>query len=189
MASTPPVSTTIPGGFPLPPTLPTVSATTPSPVANTIVTTPPVSTWSREAATALIAKEYSSFGGFLPELFNDPTSTYAKALDWVLDPTKDLLQVTEPAAFLQRYTLVHFYYATTSSGAWLSCNPPVFELGETATCIFQQLVNEHPKSYFAIPSKRWLSDVHECSWAGIVCDDSMSVTEIALGTSSFPSFA
>ena len=99
----------------------------------------------------------------------DPNSVLARAANWIIneDPMK---LPPEADNLIQRYLLAEFYIATTEDRPWLACNPPVEE--ETDSCIFPRLAQVYPEiEYENITWGRWLSGTHECSWAGVLCDE------------------
>jgi hypothetical protein len=114
-------------------------------------------------------------GAQAKQLLESPLSPYAKALEWMIhqDPVQ---LVPGDANFFQRYILAYLYYATTIKGPWRSCNPALS--GEWETCTHAKGVH-----YDAVLSNRWLSSVHECMFAGIVCNHKMQVTAIQLSKS------
>ena len=96
-------------------------------------------------------------------------SPQSLAMDWIINKDPAMLQ---PGAtnLIQRYLLALFYISTTQLTPWLSCNPPVGN--ETSVCLFQKLVDTIPnETYEGVTWTRWLSAEHECSWAGIFCDE------------------
>lgn len=99
----------------------------------------------------------------------DPKSPSARAADWIIN--EDPMQLLPEADnLIQRYLLVQFYLATTEDRPWLACNPPIAD--ENNTCVFPRLAQVYPEiTYENITWGRWLSDSHECSWAGILCDE------------------
>jgi hypothetical protein len=100
---------------------------------------------------------------------DDQSSPYAKALNWIT--FTDPMQLTPDAPnFMQRYLAAYLYYATTEKRPWYSCNPPNETAGEDSNCLFQKLVGIDPPEYAPIPWNRWLSEAHECQWAGVFCD-------------------
>jgi hypothetical protein len=96
-------------------------------------------------------------------------SPQSLAMDWIINKDPAMLQ---PGAtnLIQRYLLALFYISTTQLTPWLSCNPPVGN--ETSACLFQKLVETFPnETYEGVTWTRWLSAEHECTWAGIFCDE------------------
>lgn len=95
-------------------------------------------------------------------------STYNKALDWLL--YDDPMQLPPDAQNLvQRYILALFYFQTSQQGPWRSCNPP--KVNETSACEYKKIAGISPLAFEDVPWGRWLSDLHECDWAGISCDE------------------
>lgn len=103
------------------------------------------------------------------------------ALDWIIN--EDPLQLEFDAeGLLQRYLLALFFFQTTRYEPWTTCNPPSFR--QSSTCYYTTsfvLEGEEVVSPEAEYSHRWLSDYHECWWAGIDCSGGVgNVTEIRL---------
>ena len=112
------------------------------------------------------------------EELNDPNSPYYKAYYWM--NFNDTLALTPSnETFVQRFVLASFYYSTSETAPWRSCNPPVPEFDDE-TCNYQKLVSLAPEAFQPIPWIRWLSATDECAWAGISCDDSGQVRVIEL---------
>jgi hypothetical protein len=78
--------------------------------------------------------------------------------------------------FVQRYIMAYFYYATTANGPWLTCNPVV---GNESEFCYLKLSGENE-----IAATRWLSPVHECQFAGVICNDKNHI--VGLKLSKFP---
>ena len=115
------------------------------------------------------------------EKLEDPESPYAKALEWIT--FDDPMQITPEATnFIQRYTAAYFYYATTTDGPWLSCNPPEDPWSGETACSYRKLVSVYPNTYQDYPWTAWLSNTTECEWAGVFCDDQMQIRTLDLGT-------
>ena len=93
-----------------------------------------------------------------------------KALRWILYDDPIQLDVSDSNHILQRYILVHLYFATTKNQPWLSCNP-VHQ--EPAFCYLTHRKLERR-------GRTWLSEYHECQWAGVFCNGT-EVTEIRIG--------
>ena len=91
------------------------------------------------------------------------TSTpQGKAVDWLV--YVDSMYLCPGDNYLaQRYVLAVLYYATNGHQDWLTCS----RSGDIAS-------NDCPPT-----TKRFLSNYHECSWAGIGCNGSNFVTRIA----------
>lgn len=95
-------------------------------------------------------------------------SPHALAADWLLNT--DPLQLSYDAEFLiQRYLLAFFYFSTSQRAPWKSCNPS--NSNETMECSYATLVYAFPEIQYELETKiRWLSEKHECSWAGVQCE-------------------
>lgn len=113
------------------------------------------------------------------DLLEDTLSPYAKALRWIAysDP---LALTTEEPTLMQRYIAAYFYYATSESRPWGSCNPPVE--GEDEACEYLKLVSIAPELVRSpVPgSVRWLSQAPECEWIGVFCDEFGQIRSIDL---------
>lgn len=119
---------------------------------------------------------------FGEDLLEDPNSPYAKALQWMtFDDPLELIP-SNSSNFIQRFTAVYMYYATTVGGPWRSCNPPDNPRTDSSICTYQKLTFLFPEQFDLQPSHAWLSNTHECEWAGIVCDDQKQIRSIDLGT-------
>ena len=94
------------------------------------------------------------------------------AADWIIHTDPRGLSPSDPS-FLQRYISVLFWIATTNNGQrpWRSCNPPLG--GETAGCDFLRFERQNNDDviYRPEPRTRWLTEVHECNWVGLICHD------------------
>ena len=109
-------------------------------------------------------------------------SPHGRAAKWIIEEDERELSPYDDG-LLQRFLLAVFYFTTTSNGQtpWLSCNPD-FTNSSNEMCDFQtytmnssgHVVNKPVSSY------RWLSKVHECAWAGNMCDDSNITRAIEL---------
>ena len=103
------------------------------------------------------------------EAINSLDSPQSLAMDWIINKDPANLQPDAPN-LIQRYLLALFYISTTQLTPWLSCNPPVGN--ETSVCLFQKLVQNFPnETYESVSWTRWLSAEHECTWAGVFCDE------------------
>ena len=118
---------------------------------------------------------------------------YRKALDWiVLEDPREL--TPEDDELEQRFIMAYIYFATTKNGPWATCNPinkteqialSTFSTTmESNVCGFQTVMHVTDRDrihYRPITAHRWLSDIHECSWAGVKCDEpGFYVTSIEL---------
>jgi hypothetical protein len=112
------------------------------------------------------------------DVLKDLGSPYRKALDWIIhkDPQQ---QTPENPSFLQRYFAAYMYYATSEKQPWHSCAPAVE--GENSDCIYLELLDSSSLEYIEVPWKRWLSDLSECAWAGVYCNDKEQIRAIELG--------
>jgi hypothetical protein len=126
----------------------------------------------REAIQALVGAEQ----------LESPESPYSKALEWMIH--KDPMQLVPGvhSNFVQRFIMAYFYYATTANGPWRSCNP---RLGNELEFCYRLVANtvDDLGNEDGILSFRWLSSVHECQFAGVVCNDKMEVVGINLSKS------
>jgi hypothetical protein len=112
------------------------------------------------------------------ERLNTIDSPHQKAANWIMN--EDPMQLPpESPNLIQRYLLAVFYFASTELGPWLSCNPPAE--GENSTCTYQELVQVEPGlAYGTKEWIRWLSNEHECVWAGVFCDENEYIAAIEL---------
>jgi hypothetical protein len=108
------------------------------------------------------------------EELESPDSPYARALEWMIHHDPMELVPGVDSNFVQRYITAYFYYATTTDGPWLTCNPVVGSESE-----FCYLSSEEKD----IAATRWLSAVHECQFAGVACDEKNQI--VGLGLSKF----
>lgn len=117
------------------------------------------------------------------EVLTKEGSPHEIAADWIMNV--DPMQLPPEAPnLIQRYLLAVFYYASTELGPWLSCNPP--EEGENTTCVYQELTAIEPALVYGQKEWiRWLSDEHECEWAGVYCDENDYIAAIELRKSVF----
>ena len=100
------------------------------------------------------------------------------------DPTE--LDAAELEKVNQRYLLAVFYYTMTEESQWAYCKPP--ETGESNACVHPILesygvegayYNQHERE----PTFRWLSNVDECMWGGVRCEDGRRASHLRLGKS------
>lgn len=128
---------------------------------------PPTASPTTERESKGIADQFISIVG--EAKLADRDSPHFKAADWIIN--KDPMALSPEADnLIQRYLLTLFYLSTTETKPWLSCNPPVGD--ETKECNFTKLAQVFPEvKYENMTWGRWLSDDHECSWAGILCDE------------------
>lgn len=107
-----------------------------------------------------------------------PLSPQGKAANWIMNEDPMMLEPEAPN-LIQRYLLAVFYFASTELGPWLSCNPPAD--GENSTCIYKELTQVEPGLVYGEKEWiRWLSDEHECEWAGLFCDENDYIAAIEL---------
>lgn len=112
-----------------------------------------------------------------PELLDDYTSPYKKALDWIM--FKDPMAVTpDSSRFLNRYVLAYLYYATSLKKPWTSdCAPSESKKNNCVDVFLRDAVD---KIYINRTSLRWLSSADECEWAGIYCDGFNQIRNLEL---------
>jgi hypothetical protein len=111
-------------------------------------------------------------------VLEDEDSPYAKALNWIMFDDPQQLTVDDEN-FVQRYVASYFWYATSTVAPWLSCSAATGD--ETKVCYYQRLTSTIPIMYEPFRWIRWLSEDHECKWAGVVCDDSLQIRAIEIG--------
>jgi hypothetical protein len=99
-------------------------------------------------------------------------SPYAKALEWMIHQDPVQLDPGIDSNFFQRYIMAYFYFATTANSPWRFCNPAIGN--ELEFC------NRIGASGNVIQTTRWLSSVHECQFAGVVCNLKMQVVRLEL---------
>jgi hypothetical protein len=113
------------------------------------------------------------------DIFDGRNNAYNKALDWIVfdDPA-----VTTPdnPKFFQRYLLAYFYFGTSVKKPWDSGCAPAADLN--VSCDVEITDSLVPLIKKIEKSKRWLSSVDECTWAGISCDKSSQIISIDLST-------
>jgi hypothetical protein len=113
-------------------------------------------------------------------------SPQSRALKWIMEEDERHLNYTDNG-LTQRFILALFYFITTSNGQspWRSCNPD-FTDSSNKICNFEAFSKKKKKELAYIPksSFRWLSSVHECKWAGNVCNDRNIIRFMDLGKCS-----
>ncbi|CAB9496613.1 receptor-like protein kinase precursor [Seminavis robusta] len=110
--------------------------------------------------------------------------TRQKAFDWIVNHDPMQLEYDSPN-LIQRFLLVLFYYQTTRHKPWKVCNPGATNRRSSTTNFCYQI---HPVTgdiTLDIWDDQWLSDSHECQWAGVICENAQSeekaVTDLRLG--------
>jgi hypothetical protein len=99
---------------------------------------------------------------------NDSSTPYFQAKEWILH--EDPMELLPDAPNLvQRFLLAVFYFDSHKEADWISCNRDIE--GKNETCSLQKIVGISPLEYEGVAANRWLSSLHECSWAGIFCDE------------------
>lgn len=83
----------------------------------------------------------------------------------------------------QRYLLAVFYYQMTENVPFPHCAPA--ETGEDDGCIHPVLETYaheglYTDQHMNEPAFRWLSNVEECRWAGMKCEDGVHVSKLSL---------
>ena len=126
----------------------------------------------------------------LEDIFGLESSSlpFLRARDWLKH--EDPMQlVPEDSNFVQRFTLVLFYFQTSGDegeDGWFSCGKGRPELEETDTCGFYLLIQHIPVPDYEVSIRnRWLSSTHECIWAGVTCNALNETSEIRLGEFKF----
>ncbi|CAB9528248.1 leucine Rich Repeat [Seminavis robusta] len=107
---------------------------------------------------------------------NNEDLEYKKtALQWIVNDDPMQLQPDE-GHLIQRFVLSKFYFQTSAKGPWDYCGQPT-KLQQNPLCHYGQ----HFSEYWA---SMWLSQDHECLWAGITCHwgagNERNVVEVAL---------
>ena len=95
-------------------------------------------------------------------LLNQSSDAFRKALEWIAH-TDTLMLPASHTGIMQRFILAHFYFATSTKGAWRICSPPLDS--ENDIC------SDGTKT-------RWLSGSVECLWAEVTCDSEGQVDTI-----------
>lgn len=112
------------------------------------------------------------------EVLKDPSGPHYRAKEWLIN--EDPMQLSpQDANLVQRYLLAVIYFKFREKGSWLSCGAPTEEEPDDF-CLFQKLINIFPREYRSVASYRWLSGNHECSWAGLFCDEFFQLRTIDL---------
>jgi hypothetical protein len=111
---------------------------------------------------------------------NVDDSAHDRAAHWIMYEDRQRLSPLSES-LIQRYILVLFYFKTTNNEAtpWKSCNRPRFN--EDAACDFQHFTRSPlDDSIIFEPEKatRWLSNMHECDWVGVTCDEGAIVVAL-----------
>ena len=109
---------------------------------------------------------------------------YQQALDWILHKDEMQLDFDSPDQLIQRFIMAYFYLQGSQKGPWNFCNPPQTQ-EEPQQCYYKFLKNpkRSPWSYGDnILAMKWLSNAHECQWAGVQCSSDGIITDIDIGT-------
>jgi hypothetical protein len=99
------------------------------------------------------------------KLYDQSTHHY-RALQWILYEDPKALEPEDPTLF-QRYILALFYFQTSEESPWNYCGPPDLDEEEDPDICFLGGYS----AYASTASNRWLSEVDECRWAGITCNN------------------
>ncbi len=122
-----------------------------------------------------------------PDLFDDPTTPQAQALDWisnedaifpVLCPNQDGIGCKlngQMNPMVQRYILAVFYFAMNGND-WSQCSAPD-DFESDASVEAANLECERVVTPFGVTNDRvgaessdaWLTPVNECEWGGVAC--------------------
>ncbi len=112
------------------------------------------------------------------EVLKDPQGPHYRAKEWLIN--EDPMQLSpQDRNLVQRYLLAVIYFKFREEGSWLSCDAPTEEEPDDF-CLFQKLINIFPREYRSVAWYRWLSGNHECSWAGLFCDEFFQLRTIDL---------
>ncbi|CAB9496614.1 leucine Rich Repeat [Seminavis robusta] len=95
--------------------------------------------------------------------------TRQTAFDWIVNHDPMQLGYRAPN-LVQRFVLVLFYYQTTKNKPWKVCNPPATNQRRTTTNFCYQPEYHTGDITVNIWGDQWLSDSHECQWAGVACE-------------------
>lgn len=104
-----------------------------------------------------------------PVSLRNATFPQYHALQWLLHEDGLLLCPANSKHIVQRWTLAVLYYATEGD-AWFKCSNNAFATDNCGS-----------ESPFHNGERRFLSSVHECEWAGLVCNIDRCVTEFEFG--------
>ena len=102
-----------------------------------------------------------------------------QALQWILFEDPLQLNSSQRQHLVQRFVLVLFHFQTTRFSPWTECSMSLDGQGSS-------YCNYH----FGADSSwgiRWLSDSHECHWAGVVCTTSTGERVVTLHIGKHPS--
>ncbi|CAB9496625.1 LRR receptor-like serine threonine-protein kinase [Seminavis robusta] len=102
--------------------------------------------------------------------------TRLKAFDWIVNHDPMQLEYDAPN-LVQRFVLVLFYYQTTRHKPWKECNPVATNQKSSTTNFCYQIHSVTGDITVRIWGDQWLSDSHECKWAGISCDETVQSEE------------
>jgi hypothetical protein len=100
----------------------------------------------------------------------DPSTPHYRALQWILHEDPQALEPKDPT-LTQRYIMALFYFQTSEKSSWHFCGPPNLDIGEDADICFVVHGEYGSSTYGKVSSSRWLSEVGECQWAGIWCNN------------------
>ncbi|CAB9512522.1 Leucine rich repeat N-terminal domain [Seminavis robusta] len=109
------------------------------------------------------------------------------AFEWMV--RDDPLELTHDDGqhLLQRFLLVLLYYQTTRNHPWVDCNPTInidTTTGTTTTTSWQRCwtdrISVTPRGRLRMGTNQWLSNNHECQWAGVSCREGGSNQIVAL---------
>jgi hypothetical protein len=112
---------------------------------------------------------------------SDTSSPYYQAMEWIIhdDPLQLVFSSTRSSncRFHQRFMLATFYFDTHQDGQeWNQCNRKT-EVDDDPICLFSWQSGDTPVE---MTKHRWLSETHECTWAGLLCDESEEINKIFL---------
>ncbi|CAB9523909.1 receptor-like protein kinase [Seminavis robusta] len=131
--------------------------------------------------------------GYNSTVLDDPSSPQSRALTWIsmVDTLYEDPSNLKPFEMIekvnQRFYLVVFYYTMLQEGQWNNCKEP--ETGESNACVHHNtesfgVEGQYYNQQQSQPTFRWLSNVDECGWGGIQCDDGEWASHMWLGGNS-----
>ncbi|CAB9500187.1 LRR receptor-like serine threonine-protein kinase [Seminavis robusta] len=106
--------------------------------------------------------------------------TRQRAFDWIVNHDPMQLGFDAPN-LVQRFVLVLFYYQTTRHTPWRECNPTVTGQESASVNFCYEPDRFSGEITSTIWGNQWLSDSHECQWAGVTCETVESKEKIVVG--------
>mmetsp|Transcript_3500 Transcript_3500/g.7623 ORF Transcript_3500/g.7623 Transcript_3500/m.7623 type:complete len:763 (-) Transcript_3500:160-2448(-) len=110
--------------------------------------------------------------------FASQGSPQRRALDFIIDDDLQQLCPDDPT-LAQRYIAVVFYYSTDGPD-WTECSAPDDISDPTAVAEANASCSIRGDGSQLAGDKAWLTDVTECEWGGITCDNNGNVVSLFL---------